>query len=62
MPREKDSVVIHGDEIIDGVVYRYCPHCGELKPLSGFGIRRMVGRGEEGNDLLTNQSWCQECR
>jgi hypothetical protein len=62
--REKDSTVrIHGDEIIDGVVHRRCPGpCGKLKPLSEFGIRRMAGQGENGQDLLTNQSWCRECR
>lgn len=35
---------------------RICPHCGEEKPLSEFGWRKM----EKGN--IRNQSWCKKCR
>ena len=35
---------------------RICPHCGEEKPLSDFGFRKM-NDGE-----LRNQSWCKDCR
>lgn len=35
---------------------RICPHCGEEKPLSAFGYRRM------GNGDIRNQSWCKDCR
>lgn len=37
---------------------RICPHCGEEKPLSEFGYRRM--KKETGE--VRNQSWCTECR
>ena len=35
---------------------RKCPKCGEEKPLSAFGFRKM-GSGE-----VRNQSWCKDCR
>lgn len=35
---------------------RICPHCGEEKPLSDFGYRKM------GNQVVRNQSWCKKCR
>lgn len=63
MAQTRDEVRVLADEIIDGVVHRCCPKCGELKPLDEFGMRRMAGYGrEEGTDLVTNQSWCRTCR
>lgn len=35
---------------------RICPHCGQEKPLSDFGFRRME------NGEIRNQSWCKDCR
>lgn len=35
---------------------RICPHCGQEKPLSDFGFRKM------GNGKIGNQSWCKDCR
>ena len=35
---------------------RICPKCGEEKPISDFGFRKM------GNGTVRNQSWCKECR
>ncbi|OHD26973.1 MAG: hypothetical protein A2Y38_08130 [Spirochaetes bacterium GWB1_59_5] len=61
--QERDTVRIHADEIIDGVAHKRCPGpCGRLLPLDHFGIRRMAGQGPAGTDLLTDQSWCRECR
>ena len=57
-----DEVHIKADEIVDGVVHRTCPHCKKQKPLKDFGLRRMAGRGEDGSDLVTNQSCCRPCR
>lgn len=62
MAVKKATVKIHADGLIDGIAYRRCPKCKELKALDEFGLRTMVGQGENGLDLLTNQSWCQECR
>jgi len=62
MTEPRDEIRIRGDEIIDGVVYRRCPECGELKPLDEFGLRRMAGYGHNGGDRITNQSWCRDCR
>ena len=57
------TVRIKAHEVHNGVVHRCCPGpCGGLKPLNDFGLRRMKGRGEDGADLITNQSWCRECR
>jgi len=59
----KDSTVrIIADQILGGVVHRQCPGCGRLLPLDQFGLRRMKGQGEDGLDLVTNQSWCRDCR
>lgn len=59
----RDTVRILGDEIIDGVVHRRCRgRCRRLLPLDNFGMRRMAGQGENGGDLLTNQSYCRDCR
>jgi hypothetical protein len=62
MDPERDEVRIRADEIIDGIVHRKCPNCGELKPLDAFGLRRMAGHGKGGRDVLTNQSRCRACR
>ena len=35
---------------------KFCPHCGQEKPLSEFGYRDM-GKGK-----IRNQSWCKDCR
>lgn len=56
------SLRILADQIIDGVVHRQCPRCQKHKPLDAFGLRKMVGRGEDGGNLVTNQSWCKACR
>lgn len=32
------------------------PNCGESKPISEFGYRKM------GNGTVRNQSWCRSCR
>ena len=38
---------------------RICPHCGQEKPLSEFGFRKMKPT-DDGE--VRNQSWCKECR
>lgn len=35
---------------------RVCPHCGQEKPLSDFGFRKMK------DNKIRNQSWCKKCR
>jgi len=62
MAEPRDEVRIRVDEVINGIAHRKCPNCGELKPLDEFGLRRMHGRGREGAELVTNQSWCRNCR
>ena len=59
---DRDEVRILADAIIDGIVHRKCPQCGDLKPLDEFGLRRMASHGKDGRDLLTNQSRCRDCR
>ena len=59
---EREEVRIRADEVINGVAHRTCPNCSEMKPLDEFGLRRMKGHGKEGQDLVTNQSWCRTCR
>lgn len=36
---------------------RVCPKCGEEKPISKFGYRKMTKDG-----IVRNQSWCKDCR
>ena len=53
---------ILADKIVDGVVHRTCPHCGEMKPLNDFGLRRMQPAIPGEPPTVTNQSWCRPCR
>ena len=58
----RDEVRILADEVKDGKALRTCPNCGKTKPLDEFGLRRIKNGGQDGQDLVTNQSWCRECR
>ena len=62
LSKPRDKVRIRADKVIDGVVHRRCPKCGQMLPLDAFGIRRMANAGGDGADLLTNQSQCRGCR
>ncbi len=62
MSKKRDTIRIRSDESVDGEAYRKCPNCGQEKPIDEFGLRRMKGQGEDGSDLITNQSWCRDCR
>lgn len=57
---EPPTVVIHGDELVDGVVHRRCPNCETTKPLDQFGLRNM--RPANGPIIVREQSWCRACR
>jgi len=59
-PKPPPSVVIHADEVVDGIVHRRCPKCGILKPLDLFGLRNM--RAADGSTVVREQSWCRTCR
>lgn len=52
----KKATIKH-DGYSDGVLYRTCPHCGQRKPLSEFGLRAMKPGGQ-----VREQSWCKACR
>lgn len=58
----KPEVHIHADKIVNGVAHKKCPNCGQMKPLSEFGLRRMKGAAKDGEDRITDQSWCRDCR
>jgi hypothetical protein len=51
------DIKIKADDYDDGVIYKTCPHCGERKPLSDFGLRRMTG-----TNTVRDQPWCKDCR
>lgn len=48
--------ILKVDNYKDGILYRKCPKCGEIKPLIEFGLRKM------GNGKVREQSWCKKCR
>jgi len=56
------NLKIQVDELRDGLLYRRCPECGELKEINEFGLRRFKEAGPEGQDVIRNQSWCRDCR
>lgn len=56
MPNHK-NLTIRAEEYEDGVAYRRCPHCGQVKPIEEFGLRAMTPGGE-----VREQSWCKACR
>ena len=58
----RDQINIHIDEIRDGKPFKTCPCCGELKELNEFGLRRKVGAGKNGVDVIADQAWCRFCR
>lgn len=58
--RDELQINIHG--VVDGRPVRRCPHCGELKDLNEFGLRRIQGKGKDGSDVVANQPWCRTCR
>ena len=39
----------------------HCPHCDAFMPLESFGVRRPRAQ-QNGTDLITEQSWCKQCR
>lgn len=58
----RDTINIHIDELRDGKPYKRCPNCGVLKEINEFGLRRKIGAGKNGTDVLADQSWCRPCR
>ena len=53
------NVVINADGYNGSEPTRICPHCGQEKPLSEFGFRKMKPT-DDGE--IRNQSWRKECR
>ena len=53
------NVVINANGYNGSEPTRICPHCGEAKPLSEFGFRKMT---PDDDGEIRNQSWCEECR
>ena len=58
----REEVRILGTKVVNGSVWRKCPRCKVLQPLDAFGLRRMIGQGKGGVDIITNQSYCRKCR
>lgn len=62
MQKDRDIVVVQGEQDKTGAVHRKCPCCEVVKPLNDYGLRRMKHAGPNGEDVIRNQSWCRECR
>ena len=58
----RPKTIIQSSRTINGVAYRKCPRCEEEKAIDDFGLRRLAGKGPEGEDVVRNQSWCRPCR
>lgn len=59
---ELEVVQIKVDELRDGKLHKRCPHCGVLKEINEFGLRRKQGAGRNGVDVIAAQAWCKTCR
>ena len=55
---ERECVTVRISMALLEQLFKMCPHCGEMKPLMEFGLRRMQPADEE----LKPQSWCSSCR
>lgn len=58
----RDILQITVDEMRNGRLYKRCPHCGVLKEIGEFGLRRKIGAGKRGADVIALQAWCFTCR
>ena len=58
----RPTIQIQVDEVRGGRPFKRCPKCGEVKDLDEFGLRRKVGAGKDGRDVIAAQSWCHPCR
>jgi hypothetical protein len=56
------QIVKLNGESVGGKVVRTCPHCATQKDINEFGLRTFKGAGDRGEDVVTNQSWCRQCR
>ena len=59
---ERAVTRIRATSLVNGVPHKGCPECGATKPIDDFGLRIHAGKGPEGRDLITVQSWCVPCR
>lgn len=62
MAMTRPCIQIRADELHEGIPYKRCPKCGEMKALDDFGLRRKVGAAKDGRDVIAAQSWCHPCR
>jgi hypothetical protein len=58
----RDTINIHIDELREGKPYKRCPNCGDVKEINEFGLRRKIGAGKNGADVIADQAWCRVCR
>lgn len=58
----RDTINIHIDELREGKPYKRCPNCGCVKEINEFGLRRKIGAGKNGADVIADQAWCRVCR
>lgn len=58
----RPRILIHAEELRDGIPYKRCSKCGHMKELNDFGLRRKVGAAKGGQDIISAQSRCHDCR
>lgn len=58
----RPRILIHAEELRDGIPYKRCPKCGDMKELDDFGLRRKVAAAKTGQDIISVQSRCHDCR
>lgn len=58
----RDIIQLAVDAFRNGKLYKRCHHCRKLKEINEFGLRRKVGMGKNGADVIAVQAWCVTCR
>lgn len=65
MARDRVRINAHRIDPSSGELFRNCPGplcSGKEHNIDEFGLRKFRRYFEDGSDLVTNQSWCRECR
>lgn len=58
-----DYIIVKMPDGPDKIILLFkCPKCDRSMEIDQFGVRNHRGKGPQGVDLITEQSWCRDCR